>query len=419
MALILLTYGNLPRSDDPQEPCAGLAVAGLSLLEHAVHSAGLAGVAGAIVLADSLPPAFATTLEQMQPPIPTELTRHGGELRNLLRDGDRLLVIDEGFLFEPDVLLAILTPFVNGHQARLATRPAADMAGDLRLDSARARAGLALYSGALVRRICAGLGDWDLAATLPRVAAGEGVAEYVHLSALAGSEDLPAQVLNTPQAQRLDHQLAEALPVRAQAWPLRQLEQLADLLALRSARLGWLQPQALGAGLLLMVLAAAGLLVVGQVLWALGLIIGIGFVRRAEATLTKVRRARLSGQRWRGLAGRALPFFWIGLLAAGLLLSGSASRLVDIACLTAGIIGAAALGLLKDFSTQLPVVGKASWHVRVIGGFDRHLSASVGTTPWLLLLALPAGGMTVMVWTLLAHVQVSLLVRAWMLRQTN
>ena len=93
-------------------------------------------------------------------------------------------------LIAEDDLVLVLTPGLVADErivaATVAAAPAVAIFADRgveRIDAASLFAGVAAYPGALVRRVIAELGDWDLHATLLRAAAGQGVAR-VDLSAM-------------------------------------------------------------------------------------------------------------------------------------------------------------------------------------------------------------------------------------------
>lgn len=80
-----------------------------------------------------------------------------------------LLVIDPGVVLDERIVRALIAVPASA----VATWPAA-IDGTERIDAASTAAGIGLYTAALVLTVTAGLGEWDLAATLRRAALAEG-----------------------------------------------------------------------------------------------------------------------------------------------------------------------------------------------------------------------------------------------------
>lgn len=116
-----------------------------------------------------------------------------GAAAALIGDDDLILMLAPGLVADERIIAAVIT---NAPAA--ATWP--DQ-GVERLDASAMAAGVAVYSGALVRRVIAELGEWDLQSTLLRVALGEGIARV----------DLAALPLYAP-ARRREVPLIWALP---------------------------------------------------------------------------------------------------------------------------------------------------------------------------------------------------------------
>ena len=85
-----------------------------------------------------------------------------------IADGDYVLALAPGVVVDERVVAAVVS--LGGPV--IATWPAA-FGGVERIDAAAFAAGVAVYPGALVRRVATGLGDWDLHSTLLRAALAE------------------------------------------------------------------------------------------------------------------------------------------------------------------------------------------------------------------------------------------------------
>ncbi len=129
---------------------APLVVAGRSVLERQVRQARLAGAARIIVVGGVHPGAE---------------TVAAAELVTQLVDHDLVLVLAPGVVADERIVAAVCA--VDGPV--LATWPVAH-GGVERIDAVTFAAGVAVYPGALVRRVASALGDWDLHSTLLRAA---------------------------------------------------------------------------------------------------------------------------------------------------------------------------------------------------------------------------------------------------------
>ena len=131
----------------PLEP--PLTVVGRSTLERQVRQVRLAGVARVITLGEPYPD--------------TEATSAAG-LASRVSDEDLVLVMTPGLVVDERIISAVVAA-----APALATWPG-DRHGVERIDASTVFAGVAVYPGRLVRKIAAGLGDWDLHSTLLRMA---------------------------------------------------------------------------------------------------------------------------------------------------------------------------------------------------------------------------------------------------------
>ena len=100
-------------------------------------------------------------------------------------DGDQVLVLAAGVVADDRIATAVVAAMVAAGAPAVATWPVASRQhGVERLDALTFAAGVAAYPGALVRRVAAGLGDWDLHATLLRTALGDPACARVDLASL-------------------------------------------------------------------------------------------------------------------------------------------------------------------------------------------------------------------------------------------
>ncbi len=131
-----------------------LTVGGRPVIERQVRQARLAGAARVIVIGGPMAGVEA---------VPTHTAAAA-----LIADDDLVLVLAPGLVADERIVAATVAA-----APVLATFPDR---GVERIDAGSLYAGVAVYPGALVRRVAAGLGDWDFHATLLRAAAGDGLA---------------------------------------------------------------------------------------------------------------------------------------------------------------------------------------------------------------------------------------------------
>ncbi|QXQ04892.1 CDP-alcohol phosphatidyltransferase family protein [Sphingosinicellaceae bacterium] len=103
----------------------------------------------------------------------------------LIGEGDFVLMLAPGLVVDERIVAAVIA-------AAPAVATFVDR-GVERIDATALAAGIAVYSGALVRRVILGLGDWDLDATLLRAAVGDNIARV----------DLDAMDLYAPARRRI------------------------------------------------------------------------------------------------------------------------------------------------------------------------------------------------------------------------
>ena len=146
----------------PERPLeAPVTVAGRPVVERQVRQARIAKASRIIVLGG--PMAGVEAVPTLDAALP------------LIGDDDLVLVMTPGLVVDERIVAAAI-----------AAAPAIAIFADRgveRVDAGSLFAGVAVYPGALVRRVIAELGEWDLYSTLLRTAAGEGIAR-VDLDAL-------------------------------------------------------------------------------------------------------------------------------------------------------------------------------------------------------------------------------------------
>ena len=200
-------------SPAPEAPLAGpLVVAGGPVLERQLRQARLAGAARVLVL-DAAHDG-------------TETMAAAG-LAQAIADDDRVLAIAPGLIADERIVRAVLA----AGQSVVATWPAEHGPGVERIDATTLAAGVAVYSGALVRRVAATLGEWDLDATLRRAALADPATARVDLARLdlyapARRRTVPLSwaLPETPEdAARATTMLLKAAQKGCLDWPARFL----------------------------------------------------------------------------------------------------------------------------------------------------------------------------------------------------
>jgi len=141
-----------PAPEAPLTPL--LTVGGRPVIERQVRQARLAGAARVIVIGGPMAGVEA---------VPTPAAAAA-----LIGDDDLVLVLAPGLVADERIVAATVAA-----APALATFPDR---GVERVDADSLYAGVAVYPGALVRRVVAGLGEWDFHSTLLRAAAGDGIA---------------------------------------------------------------------------------------------------------------------------------------------------------------------------------------------------------------------------------------------------
>lgn len=172
----------------PPGPTPPLIVGGITVLERQRRQARLAKADLVLTLDEAAAPAA---------------------LVSAIADEDRVLVLAPGLVVDERAVAAVL----DSPAPALGTWPgvaAARYRGAERLDATTLAAGVGVFPGALVRRIAATLGDWDLHATLTRAAAADPDTLRVDLAALDPYAPARRRIVPLAWAIPLDERTAAA-----------------------------------------------------------------------------------------------------------------------------------------------------------------------------------------------------------------
>lgn len=276
---------------DAGELAPGLAqVGGISLLERQVRQVLRKGARRIWLLAPELPEALAATLTE-DPRCQLVPTARALAERTC-RESAPILHLAPGLLVDERLLGAMLAAPAPALLAFAGDAPAAAE----RLDSQSCWGGAALLSPALVTEVAAGLGDWDLTATLIRKAAGEGAArvaiEDLPTYAPARRRDAP-MIWAMPRTAREQERATDDLLAAAQKgcldWPARFIHPPIENALVRLLLDTPVSPNAIT--LVTAVLGAAAIVLfgLGQPLWALILLLVIGPLDGVDGKLARVR----------------------------------------------------------------------------------------------------------------------------------
>lgn len=276
---------------DAGEVAPGLAdVGGISLLERQVRQLLKKGARRIWVLAPDLPEALAAALTE-DPRCQLVPTARALAERTC-RETAPILHLAPGLLIDDRLLVAMLAARAPALLAFAGDAPAAAE----RLDSASCWGGAALLPPALVTEVAAGLGDWDLTATLIRKAAGEGAARVV-------IEDLPtyaperrrdapmvwAMPRTALDCERATGELLAAAQKGCLDWPARFIHPPIENALVRLLLDTPVTPNAITVLTAVLGAAAIVLFVVGQPLWALILLLVVGPLDGVDGKLARVR----------------------------------------------------------------------------------------------------------------------------------
>ena len=251
-----------PAPDAPLQPL--LTVAGLPLVERQARSARLAGASRVLLLGAPLPG--------------MEALPGVSALAAQIADDDLVLVLTPGLVASQAIVAAVVAaaPALGGFADR----------GVERIDATAQFAGVAVYPGALVRRVAAGLGDWDLHSTLLRTAVAEGLPR-VDLDAVA------SQVWAVPAtAEAARGATVAVLALDDQdgcGWPARYLHPPIQEALVRQLAPTPVTPDMADLLTVAIALAAGAAFACGWLLTGLALVLAGGPLRGVGAHLTRAR----------------------------------------------------------------------------------------------------------------------------------
>ncbi len=208
--------GLLFPASDPQ---ASLVAAGISILERQARQLRRAG-ADALFAVDVVPltqlPAGVTAIS-------------AAALADAVQPGDRVIALAAGLIIDERGIAAVLAAQAPALLVWDATQPGAQ--GVERLDAFGFAAGVMLLSGAVVRKLAAGIGEWDLSSTLIRSVAADPATSRIEFSAIPayapGRRRDVALIWARPQTPDEARAAGETLIAAAQKgcldWPARFL----------------------------------------------------------------------------------------------------------------------------------------------------------------------------------------------------
>lgn len=275
-------------SAEPGRLRAALPLAGRTVVERQARIAFSAGVTRILILAERMPADLAAAIARLRRErLPVTLVRSPAEAAEAIDASDRVLLIADGAIVEPAMLVALAA----GEGTSVLT--VADKAHDEiyeRIDAQARWAGAAAVDGGLLRETVDMLRDWDLQSTLLRRALQAGarqVAAEGPVAILDGGADLAA----------LERQIIAAANAGGIGWAERLLAPVERALA------GLLVASPLGApapGLAALVLTALGAaaFAYGWAWTGLVLVLLATPLDGAAARLARLRMQGDPGQSW-------------------------------------------------------------------------------------------------------------------------
>ncbi len=374
-------------------------VGGISLLERQVRMALKAGASRVIVVAVALTADLGARFSE--DPRVERATTNAQLAERLAGEARAVLHLAPGLLIDSRLVMALLSaqewPALLAAQERPALRAVQDgpvlqvphdrpmllafgasaPEGAERLDSATHWAGAALLPAALVGRVAAELGDWELSGTLARAAveagAGRLMVETVPTYAPARRRDAPmiwARPLDEAARAAGTASLLAAAQKGCLDWPARFIHP-----PLENALVRLLLPTPVTPNMVtlltgLLGLAAIWLFARGEPLWALGLVLIVGPLDGVDG---KLARTRHDFSKWGDLEhvlDKVLEYGWI--LALGYWLSqthGVAAWLAAWGIIAFAVSEAASGEFFRRFTgRQLDDWGPFERRFRLVGG---------------------------------------------------
>lgn len=345
MAMIALLFAAAAPLSGP------LKIAGVPLIERQIRQARRAGVSRAFVVGGS--------------------HGYGSDVVNIdgaamlvprLADSDMVLVLAPGLVIDDRIVTAVIAAVPADRAVPVvATWPAAARLGVERIHALTFAAGVAVYPGALVRRIAAQLGDWDLASTLLRAALSEAGCvrvdlTTVHARHLEPSQLPPVYLLATgPEAARTATTavLAATAQPRRDA-PGRYLYPPIERALLQRLAPGHATPQLLAVLAAAAGLTAAALLLTGWLWSGLALALLFGPLQDLGERLAHARTIFLNWRRWHVFCGVIGYAWWLALAVQLTLMRGNGGPLAVFTLLLFAQVTQASETRIERRRTALP-----------------------------------------------------------------
>ncbi|WP_114951019.1 hypothetical protein [Sphingosinicella terrae] len=298
-------------SAEPGALRATLPLAGRTVIERQVRLAAAAGASRVILFVERIPADLNVAVERLRRDrLPVQLARSAEEAAEAVDPHDRLILIADGAVADPD----LLSQLARGHGATVLTVPDGAFGEPYeRIDAASRWAGLAAVDGAVLRDTAAMLQDWDLQSTLLRrtLQAGAG-----HRAA-----DGPVAILDSrADLAALERQILASAGEAGGSWASRllaPLERFATLFLLGSA----VGARPIGT-------AAAALTGAGALAFAYGWL-WTGLILMILATPLDGIADRLARLRMQDDIGRSWWSYLLPVLSAGALIALSYALLPD------------------------------------------------------------------------------------------
>jgi phosphatidylglycerophosphate synthase len=287
-----------------------LQVGGRSVLVRHARLAEVAGIKRVLVLGEAGPPG-------VQP------VRRVADLGAMIADDDLVLMLFPGVIVDERIVAAVCAlgaPVI-------ATWPAVGAgkhAGVERIDALTIAAGVALYSGAMIRRIAVSLDDWDLHATLLRAGLAEPGMQRLDLTAL--DTYAPARRRRVPLVWALpqspaDAEAATTMLIKASQkgcldWPARFIHPVIEDLLVRLVAPTAITPNMVTVFVTLLAVAAGVAFACGWLWTGLVIVLISGPLDGVDG---KLARLRLEYSRWgdvEHILDKAGEYGWYACLAA-------------------------------------------------------------------------------------------------------
>ena len=295
----------------PSEPQAALVAGGISLLERQARQLRRAGV-DRLYAVDVIP------LTQL----PVDVTALAvPALSDAVEPGDRVVAIAAGLILDERAVAAVLAAPAPALLVWDATRPGAD--GVERIDASSFAAGMLTVSGAMARKLAAGLGEWDFGSTLIRVLAADATTTRVEFSALpiyAPNLQRDVELVWTRPESPDDARVAEDMLIAASQkgcldWPARFLHPFPEDALVRVLAPTRITPNIVTFGTSILGVIAGIAFGMGW-LWT-GLILGLitGLLNGVDGKLARIRVEYSKCGDHEHLVGKLLEYGWYLMIA--------------------------------------------------------------------------------------------------------